>query len=107
MSNMDFKLYGLCIERLKHQIRLAEERVRRTPHSFDGRVVLEGYETSDVEEIVDLLELYDIGEKDRVSLINKLQELAENASLLVRREIEFDFDSNGNLCLYLRLNGRV
>jgi|Deesub1362A_J573_1020465.scaffolds.fasta_scaffold18628_1 hypothetical protein len=104
MSTMDFKLYGLCIERLKHQIKLAEKRLEDSPHKYNGRVVLEGYETGDMEEIIDLLELYDIERKDLACLRERLSELAENASLLVRKRIEFDFDDEGMLCLYLRID---
>ncbi|RMG02224.1 MAG: hypothetical protein D6726_08020 [Nitrospirae bacterium] len=98
---MDFKLYGLCIERLKHQIKLADKRRESAPMMYNGRMVLEGYETSDIDEIVDLLELYDLKERRLESLMEKLEEIAENASLLVRRKIGFGFDEAGHLCLYL------
>jgi hypothetical protein len=91
------KIYGLCIERLKHQIDIANKR------GISGnRAVLECYNTGDIDEIIDILELYDIEHKTAESIKEKLDELAYTASLLVRNTVEFDYDDDGNLCLYLR-----
>ncbi|GAB4489252.1 MAG: hypothetical protein OHK006_20690 [Thermodesulfovibrionales bacterium] len=94
------KIYGLCLERLKHQIRLAKQR---REHGLQaGRIVLEGYNTADLEEIVDLLELYDM-ERTGPALAEKLEDLAFTASVLTREELSFGYDAKGHLCLYLVL----
>jgi uncharacterized linocin/CFP29 family protein len=94
--NLDnFKLYGLCVERLKHQLALAKKRVRAS-----DRIVLEGYQTADIDEIIDVLELYDIEEKTLEKLQEKLEDLAHDVSLFIKETIEFGYDDNGNLCLY-------
>lgn len=100
MDLQDFKLYGLCVMRLKHQIALAKERGRMC----SGRAVLESFCTGEVEEIIDLLELYDLKankEDSRHALDAMLEELAEDASLFVREPLAFDYDESGDLCLYL------
>ena len=93
----DFKLYGLCIMRLRHQIALSKERGRMCM----GRDVLESFCTGEVEEIVDLLELYDLQSRTREGLLKMLGELANDASLFVREPLAFDFDEQDKLCLYL------
>jgi len=93
------KIYGLCIERLKHQIAIASKK----RSSSENRVVLECYNTGDIDEIIDILELYDIEHKTADTIKAKLDELAYTASLLVRDLVEFDYDSEGNLCLYLKI----
>lgn len=93
------KIYGLCIERLKHQIDIANKKRGVS----EGRVVLECYNTGDIDEIIDILELYDIEHKTPESIREKLSELAYTASLLVRNTVEFDYDADGNLCLYLKI----
>ena len=103
MDLQDFKLYGLCVMRLKHQIALAKERGRMC----NGRVALESFCTGEVEEIVDLLELYDLKDISRRALDAMLCELAEDASLFVREPIAFDYDESGELCLYLLEHARV
>ena len=106
MDLQDFKLYGLCVMRLKHQIALAKERGRMC----NGRVALESFCTGEVEEIVDLLELYDLRDlKDisRLALDAMLCELAGDASLFVREPLAFDYDESGDLCLYLLEEAQV
>ncbi len=106
MDFQDFKLYGLCVVRLKHQIALAKERGRMC----DGRVALESFCTGEVEEIVDLLELYDLKvnmDDSRQGLGAMLEELAQDASLFVREPLAFDYDENGELCLYLLESSQV
>ena len=93
----DFKLYGLCIMRLNHQISRAKEHGRMC----GGRAVLESYCTGDVEDIVDLLELYDLAPRTTEALQSKLAELAADASLFVREPLAFDYNAEGELCIYL------
>ena len=95
MDLKDFKLYGLCIIRLKHQIAQAKGRMR------DGRVLLESYCTGDLEEIVDILELYDLSPRTPEALVQKLGVLAADAALFVREPLGFDYNEEGELCIYL------
>lgn len=95
----DFKLYNLCIERLKHQIARA-----KAARPDGGMAVLESYCTADPEEIIDILELYDLEERSMVAVMGKLEELASDASLFVGENIAFAFDASGDLCIYLVLS---
>lgn len=97
MSDEDFKIYGCCLERIKFQIRDAQKRRARP---VDGKVVLESYFTGELEEIVDLLELYDLDEKTCEALEEKLADLAFDVSLLAREKVSFDYDQRGDLCLF-------
>ncbi len=97
MSEESLKLYGVCLERLKYQIENARQRAGET---IKGRIVLEGYQTGDMEEIIDLLELYDIDDRKPETLKEKLDDVANDVSLLVRETVEFGYDDNGFLCLY-------
>lgn len=100
MNLENFKLYGVCVERLKHQLSLARKRVG---DRIVDRVVLEGYQTGDIDEIIDILEFYDIEAKTPAALQSKLEELAHDVSLFIKETIEFGYDDNGNLCLYWRM----
>ncbi len=96
---MDFenaKIYGLCLERLRHQIELAKRR------NGSSRVVMESYNTGEVGEIADILELYDLEEQTVEALMDRLEDLAYTASVMMRETIEFDFAEDGSLCLYYR-----
>lgn len=97
MSDEDFKIYGCCLERIKFQIREAQKRRARP---VDGKVVLESYFTGELDEIVDLLELYDLDEETCEALEEKLADLAYDVSLLAREKVEFAYDRRGDLCLY-------
>ena len=100
MALENFKLYGVCVERLKHQLANARKRVG---DRVVDRVVLEGYQTGDIDEIIDLLEFYDIEEKTPEALQDKLEDLAHDVSLFVKEIIEYGYDDNGNLCMYWRM----
>lgn len=102
MKYEGMKIYGMCLERLQHQIRLARERAKKMNPEPD-RIVLECYFTNDVEDIIDILELYDIEHKDMETVKQKLADLADDISLLMRERLEFCFNENGDLCLYLVL----
>ena len=97
MDLKDFKLYNLCIMRLKHQISIAREKGRVK----DGRALLESYCTSDAEDIIDIHELYDIKDRSIEGVMSKLALIAADASLFAKEKIQFDFDEEGQLCLYL------
>ena len=104
MALENFKLYGVCVERLKHQLANARKRVG---DRVVDRVVLEGYQTGDIDEIIDLLEFYDIEEKTPEALQGKLEDLAHDVSLFVKEIIEYGYDDNGNLCMYWRMKKPV
>jgi hypothetical protein len=91
---LDAKIYGLCLERIKHQILNARTR-------GEGKVLLETYCTTDTGEIVDILELYDLEEKTDDGLWEKLGELAYTVSLLVGHTLEFGHGPDGEIGLFV------
>ncbi len=97
------KVYGLCLERLEYQIKNAFITIEQTPelcHPEKG-YLLESYNTSDMDDIVDLLEIYDVVDEEKETIMEKLSEVAYNASLLVGEKLKFDFCQDGDLCIYL------
>src|SRR5512143_3392844 len=103
MSIEGVKIYGLCLERLKHQINIAKTRLGRQIPADTKRIALECYNTGDVDEIIDILELYDIGKETAEAVQEKLEELADTASVLTREKIDFGYNPEGHLCIYLLL----
>ncbi|MEW6410060.1 MAG: hypothetical protein AB1488_08105 [Nitrospirota bacterium] len=103
MDIKDLKINGLCIGRLKHQISIARARIEREGLNGHG-IVLESYNTGDIDDIIDILELYDIEDRNHETLVEKLKELAEDASLFVDETLEFGFNDEGHLCLYFKLS---
>ncbi|MBI3592746.1 MAG: hypothetical protein HY099_04625, partial [Nitrospirae bacterium] len=69
-------------------------------------ILLECYNTGDLDDIIDILELYDIEERTFEAFREKLEELAYTVSVLIRETLFFDFTQNGHLGLYLSLNSR-
>src|SRR5271169_2187485 len=65
-KNMDdaIKIYGLCLERLKHHIKNAKNRVKAGTYSSPDQLLLESYNAGDLEDIVDILELLRPGGED-------------------------------------------
>ncbi len=102
MKYEGLKIYGMCLERLAHQIKLAKERVKNM-ETVPERIVLECYFTSDVDDIIDIIELYDVQDKKWETVKTKLDDLSQDISLMMREHLEFDISEDGNLCLYLRL----
>jgi hypothetical protein len=97
MDLKDFKLYGLCIMRLKHQIKIAQEQGRMC----GDRVLLESYCTGDIDDIIDILELYDLKERTREALMELLGEISDDVALFLKdHKIGFDFNEEDELCLY-------
>jgi hypothetical protein len=95
------KIYGLCLERLKYQITNARKRI-----NGHDRFLLECYNTDEIDDIIDILELYDVAEKTLEHLSRKLDELAYTASLLVRESLTFDYTDDGHLGLYWIIPGQ-
>lgn len=96
------KIYGLCIERLKYQIKVAKQRIRVEEYPAEI-VLLESYNTGDLEDIVDILELYDLEERTTKALGEKLDGLAYTVSILTRESLSFGFTDKGDLGLYLTI----
>lgn len=96
------KIYNVCLQRVKFQITNAKQRLSSNTYS-DARLVLESYNTGDIAEIIDILELYDLEEHTRTGLTEKLDDLAYTVSVLVKDKISFDYDEKGNLGIYLLL----
>lgn len=94
------KIYGLCLYRLKYQIGLA---VGRAGGSGRQRLILESYNTADIDALVDILEIYDLQEKTREELGAKLEELAYTVSVLAKHTLFFDYTEQGHLGLFLDL----
>lgn len=105
MSIEGVKIYGVCMERLEHQIKLAKTRIANNPDIAKTKtMVLESYNTGDMDEIIDILELYDLPDDNEEAVLNKLEEVALSVSILARETITFDFCDKGFLCLYLKVN---
>lgn len=100
----DAKIYNVCLQRVKFQITNAKQRMNSTFPS-GGKLALESYNTGDIDDIIDILEIYDLEDRSREGLSQKLEDLAYTVSVLVREKISFDYDLKGNLGLYLELQG--
>lgn len=97
------KIYGLCLERLKHQITKARQRAENEAVQGESRIVLECYNTGELDEIIDILELYDVEDRTWAKVREKLEELAYTVSELLRQPLLFDYTDEGHLGLYLAL----
>lgn len=91
---LDAKIYGLCLDRLKRQ--LSRARSLNQP-----RVQLESYCVTEIGDIVDVLELFDLEQQSQEALREKLDELALTISVLMDETLEFDRDESGELGLYV------
>jgi len=96
------KIYGLCLERLKHQIALAKKRLEGNT-LCTRYFLLESYNTGVFDDIVDILELYDLEDKTPELLREKLDDLAYTVSILLGHTLIFDYTGEGHLGLYLSL----
>jgi len=104
-NNMEAaKIYGLCLERIAHQIRIAKQRINGG-HAHNGRLLLESYNTGDIADIIDILELYDIEARTNEGLKERLEDLAYTVSELMREVLFFDYTEEGHMGLYLSLKG--
>ncbi len=103
----DVKIYGLCLERLKYQIDLAKEKPNNGESLVSERYLLESYHTSDKDDIIDILELYDLEKQTSSHLKEKLNELAYTVSLLIGEKMTFDLTDEGYLGLYLLAHDEV
>ncbi len=97
------KIYGLCLERLRHQIDNAIRRSEDGASVSQGRMLLESYNTGEIEEIIDILELYDVEDRIEEAVREKLEDLAYTVSELLRETVSFDYTIEGHLGLYLSM----
>ena len=105
--NDELKIYGLCLQRLNHQIGIAKGRLNSSAQKPTGEVLLESYETGIVEEIIDILELYDVEAQTFEAVQEKLDDLACTVSVLTGEKLCFDYTGDGHLGLYLALPDRT
>jgi hypothetical protein len=97
----EVKIYGLCLERLKYQIERAKKKINSDALPVQKRFLLESYNTADIDDIIDILELYDVEDSTAKHVREKLEKLAYTVSLLVRETLAFDLTDDGHLGLYL------
>lgn len=102
----ELKIYNVCLQRVKFQISNARQRLNGTEPS-DNMVQLESYNTADLDDIIDILELYDLDNHTHEGLREKLDDLAYTVSVLVKEKMAFDYDEKGNLGLFLILDRRT
>jgi len=105
--NDELKIYGLCLQRLNHQIGIAKGRVNIPVLKGADEVLLESYETGAVDEIIDILELYDVEAQTFEAVQEKLDDLACTVSVLTGEKLFFDYTGEGHLGLYLALHDRA
>lgn len=94
----DVKIYGLCLERLKSQINKA--RLRPTN---GGRIIIENYCTCNTEDLADILELFDLEDNSNETISEKLSDLAFTASILMKADLGFERNKEGQWCLCIFL----
>jgi hypothetical protein len=97
----EIKIYGLCLGRLKYQIANAKKKLHNDASFVKDRFLLESYNTAEIDDIIDILELYDVEERSLTYIREKLEELAYTVSLLLHETLTFDFTNDGHLGLYL------
>lgn len=85
------KIYGLYLERLKYQITNARRKRGSEGSACPARVPLECYNTGKLEDILNILELYDVKDKTVSEVNEKLEDLAYTVSELVRETVLFDY----------------
>ena len=100
------KIYNVCLQRVKFQITNAKKRLDGNS-TASGLFILESYNTGDIAEIVDILEIYDLDNYTQQGLKDKLLDLAYTVSVLVKDKITFEYDKKGNLGLYMVVDESV
>lgn len=95
------KIYGICLERIRHQIGNAKGKTFVDSTAPTDRFLLESYYTGETEDLIDILELYDINDKTIEGVQEKLEELAFTISNLIRESLSFDISEEGHMGLYL------
>jgi hypothetical protein len=101
----EVKVYGLCLGRLKHQLNIARKRCETL--ALQGNILLESYNTSDIDELIDILDLYDIEDRNWDGLTDKLDDLAQTVSALMRQTLMFAITDEGHLGFYFVTGGSV
>jgi hypothetical protein len=93
------KIYGICLERLSHLISRAKTKLIGNGH-WAG-VILESYNTGDLDDIVYILDLCDIEEHTQRGLQKELAYVASALSEATGETLSFDYCDAGHLGLYL------
>lgn len=99
------KVYGFCLDRLRYQIANVKQKSEKAADSGEELVLLESYNSGDVQDILDILEIEDLQDYDLSALSDKLSEVAHTLSNLTGEAISFGYNDAGHLGLYLSLNG--
>jgi hypothetical protein len=99
------RIYGICLERLSHLIRKA--RTRLTGKGHWSWVILESYNTGDLDDIVYILELCDIEEHTQRGLRKELAYLASVLSEATGETLSFGYCEKGHLGLYLTVGNEA
>jgi hypothetical protein len=95
---------GLCLERLKYQIKNAKKKTENGGgQTGPGKILLESYNTDDPAEIVDILEIYHVKDRTLEGVQETLAELAYSASVLTREALHFGINEEGHFGLFLSL----
>jgi hypothetical protein len=90
---------------LKFQIDNAKKRTtNNSGQTLTGKILLESYNTGDLDEIVDILEIYHVKDRTLEGVQETLDELAYSASVLSRESLQFGFNEEGHFALFLSLN---
>ncbi|MGO9380349.1 MAG: hypothetical protein ACLP29_17610 [Dissulfurispiraceae bacterium] len=100
------KVYGLCLGRLKHQLNIARKRFSETS-AWQGNILLESYNTSNIDDLIDILDIYDIEDRTWDGLMNKLDDLAQTVSALMRETLIFAITDESHLGLYFVISDSV
>lgn len=93
------KIYGICLDRLSELI--GKAKVRMNGSRQDRQVLLESYNTGNVNDIVYILDLYDLEEHTYTGLIKELEFVASSISEVMRETLTFGYCESGHLGLYL------
>lgn len=99
------KIYGVCLERVSELIGKAKKRLNGCIHG--SRVLLESYHTCDLDDIIYILELYDIEEHTQGGLRKELEYVASAISDVTGETLTFGYTETGHLGLYLRAGQRT
>ncbi len=99
------KIYGICLERLADLISKAKERLNG--NGYGNRVLLESYRTGDINDLVYILELFDLDEQTQKGLREELDRLAYAISVLTHEILTFGYTEEGHLGLYLTVTIRA
>jgi hypothetical protein len=95
-----FKIHNICLDKLTE--RIDEARIGSEVRSDkDGRILLESYNTSDIDEIIRIIGISDLRDRTIEGLLEKLEDLSLTLSCFTQEDLIFAFSEQGDLGLYL------